>query len=123
MLKYCESTQTELIGDILMLYSLYHLPKEYHLKLFELISRILIPDSPLLVNISESPQESVEENWLGEEGVTMFWSCFSKEYYISELKQLGFTLRETYEEVQLFDNTPETHWYLLFTKNEKKFVK
>lgn len=123
MFNFCESSQTDSIGGVLMLYSLYHLPREYHLKLFEQISRILTLDSPLLFNISESPQESVEENWLGEKGATIFWSCYSKEYYISELKQLGFSLSETFDEVQLFNNTPETHWYLLFIKNKKINIK
>ena len=78
---------------IVAFYSVFHLPREEHPRLFRRIHRWLRPGGYLLCTLSHRSEEGYTEE--GFHGVTMYWSNFGLEEYIDILTGVGFVLLET----------------------------
>ena len=78
---------------IVAFYSVFHLPREEHPRLFRRIHRWLRPGGYLLCTLSHRSEEGYTEE--GFYGVTMYWSNFGLEEYIDILTGVGFVLLET----------------------------
>ena len=74
-------------------YSIFHLPREEHRKLFRRIYSWLKPGGHLLCSLTRSSEEPyTEDNF---HGVTMYWSNYSLQEYEEILIRTGFNLLET----------------------------
>ena len=73
-------------------YSIFHLPREDHRRLFERIYRWLRPDGYFLCTMTGRNEEAhVEDDFFG---VTMFWSDYRLEEHLRMLRAVGFELLE-----------------------------
>ena len=72
------------IGGIVALFSIFHLPRTLHVTLFTEIRRVLLPSAPLLFTCHPSSWEGFEPDWMGAN--EMFWSNFSHKWYLQTLE-------------------------------------
>lgn len=73
-------------------YALFHLPREEHRPLLELIARWLRPGGLLLATLAEADHRGYTESDFF--GVTMYWSHFEPGWYAAVLGELGFEILE-----------------------------
>ncbi len=73
-------------------YSVFHLPREEHLRLFRRIHRWLKPGGLLLCTLSHRSEEGYTEGDFF--GATMYWSNYSLDEYTEMLTGVGFVLLE-----------------------------
>lgn len=66
--------EPETFDAIVALYSIIHLPRETHASLLRTISTWLRPGGRFLATLGHTAWTGTEENWLGIENGTMFWS-------------------------------------------------
>lgn len=114
MLHFCQSIKENTFDGIIALFSIFHLPKEDHIILFQEIKRILKENAPILFTAFDSSDEGMEENWLGGTK-QMFWSNHPYTWYESELMKIGFNKIETFSRNIKFANEDEIQYFLLFT--------
>lgn len=69
-------------------YSLFHVPREQHRRIFELFRDVLKPSGCMLVSIGSSDWEGTEEYY----GVEMYWSHYSPEQTAAIISDCGFRL-------------------------------
>lgn len=74
---------------IIALYSIIHLPLEKQPDLFRRIGRWLRPGGFFLGTLGLNPWTGTEEDWLGVEGATMYWSHADAETYRIWLREAG----------------------------------
>jgi len=82
-------------GTIISLYAVIHVPIEEQPDLFQKISTWLKHDGWLLCTVGHREWTGTEENWLGVEGGTMFWSHTDERTYQRWLKDRGFQIIKT----------------------------
>ena len=73
---------------IISVYSLFHVPKQEHFKIFQNFYRILKPAGILLINTGISESEGVSSFF----GVPMFWSNNKPEKTLESVKNSGFSI-------------------------------
>ncbi len=115
MLDFCKNSDSESFSGIISMFSIRHLPRIHHVELFNEILRILEPRGLLLVDF---PQYSEDGRGTWFANLPMYWSSFSEEWSRLTLKELGFELLETYEDVKIFNGEEEKTLLLLYRKPE-----
>lgn len=86
----------ELFGGLTCFYTLFHIPREYHLEVFKEFNRVLAPGGTLLVTLrNKHGYEKKTEEFLGNE---MFWSYYDVNKTLEIAKEAGFTVRSIVEE-------------------------
>jgi ubiquinone/menaquinone biosynthesis C-methylase UbiE len=79
----------ESFDGITCLYSIFHVPRRYHLGILKQFRRVLKPTGFLAIHMGWGDWAGVEENWL-EGGVPMYWSHFGKGKNIELIKKARF---------------------------------
>jgi SAM-dependent methyltransferase len=77
---------------IVSLFTIIHLPLDEQLPLFRSIHSWLRGAGFLLATVGDRSWTGVEEDWLGVEGATMYWSHADAETYREWLNTLGFRI-------------------------------
>lgn len=75
---------------VVAFYSIFHLPREEHPRLFRRIHRWLAPGGYFLCTLSHYSEEGYTEDDFF--GVTMYWSNYSLPEYLEILSRTGFVL-------------------------------
>ncbi|MFW9818736.1 MAG: class I SAM-dependent methyltransferase, partial [Candidatus Thorarchaeota archaeon] len=83
-LKFNENT----FDGIVSVYTLFHVPKKNHLRIFKKFFEILKPGGILLINTGVSESEG-ESNFFG---VPMFWSNYSPKITLNLVVEAGFSI-------------------------------
>jgi len=110
MLNYILHQEKNSFVGILSLFSIYHVPRTFHVELFTEIFRILKPNGYLLFSTPKTARERAQDNWLG---VWMYWSNFSHEWYEITLKEIGFSLyMKCVDSSEVFGETQNTVYYI-----------
>jgi ubiquinone/menaquinone biosynthesis C-methylase UbiE len=73
---------------IISVYTLFHIPRKNHLKIFKDFNRILKPGGILLINTGVSESESIT-SFFGER---MFWSNYKPDKTLALIKESGFKI-------------------------------
>ena len=113
MLKFCRKSDSESFSGVISMFSIRHLPRIHHVELFDEIHRILHPKGLLLVDFPRYTDDE-KGTWFGN--LPMYWSSFSEEWSRLTLKELGFELLETFEDVKIFNGEEEKTLFLLYQK-------
>ena len=90
MLEFMMKQQPESLSSVCAFYSVFHLPRIIHPKLFTAIYESLQPSGSLLLTLTPHASECYENDWLG--GSRMYFSQFSAETYELLLRDIGFEL-------------------------------
>jgi SAM-dependent methyltransferase len=88
MVNYLEHSSENQYDGVLVLFSLFHVPRYLHALVLQKIYLTLKPGGYLLMNTGNYAYEGTEKDWLGAE--EMYWSMMSPEWYEITLKDLGF---------------------------------
>jgi len=112
MLQFCKQSEKNIFEGAIVLFSIFHLPREKHCELLSELRRILKSGAPILITVSDQEHEDFERNWLGAD--QMWWSSFSHKWYEQTLEELQFEEVMKYQEKVLFNKSEEINWYLLF---------
>lgn len=73
MTEFVLQQKSESLDAISLLYTVFHLPRVVHVKLFAGIFEALKPGGSLLVTLSPHAAETYEDEWLGTSS-RMYWS-------------------------------------------------
>jgi ubiquinone/menaquinone biosynthesis C-methylase UbiE len=73
---------------LISVYTLFHIPRKNHAKIFQNFYRILKKDGILMINTGISESESFTRFF----GVKMFWSNFSPDKTLELVKDAGFSI-------------------------------
>jgi ubiquinone/menaquinone biosynthesis C-methylase UbiE len=77
---------------VVALYSIIHLPRIFHERIFKKISRITRTNGIVLLSVGGSNLEnSIEDNWMNW-GAKLYWSHFDKEVNLKLLERAGFEI-------------------------------
>jgi len=74
---------------IICLYSIFHVPRRYHLGILKRLRRVLKPQGLLAIHMGWGAWVGIEENWLGG-GAPMYWSHFGKGKNIDLIRRAKF---------------------------------
>lgn len=88
---------------VVAFYSIFHIPREKHLVLFQRIHAWLKPDGYLLATVTKVREDAYTEDDFF--GVTMYWSNYSLTDYQKMLQQVRFQLIDTTTISHGFTNT------------------
>jgi len=77
---------------VVTLYAVIHVPLSEQSELFAKIYTWIKPGGYLLVTVGAEAWTGVEENWLGVEGVSMYWSHANAATYNQWLTDYGYTI-------------------------------
>jgi SAM-dependent methyltransferase len=77
---------------VISFYAIIHVPIEEQASLFGRIARWLKPRGLFMSTLGSTPWTGTESDWLGIEGVTMYWSHADAETYRRWLHESGFEL-------------------------------
>lgn len=80
--------EENVFDGIVSVYTLFHIPKKDHLKIFRKFFEILKPEGILLINTGISESEGISNFF----GVPMFWSNFSPKTTLDLVKKAGFSI-------------------------------
>ena len=86
-------------------YSIIHVPREKHSRLFHSFHRILKPNGIMLVSMGLSKLETIDEHL----GTDMFWSYYSSNKSLRLVKDAGF---------QIMSDKPIVLHYWILAKNK-----
>ena len=111
MISFLEEQKNNTLGGIVSQFAIFHMPRYYHVYLFELIRLKLKPDAPVLFTCADSNWEGTEEDFFGSE---MYWSNFSNEWYQVTLKELGFVFMSSIRQVAMFNNEDEVQYFMMY---------
>ena len=75
------------VDGVISLYAIFHLPRESHRRLFQVIRTFMEPGGCLLVTMGEEAWEGVEPDYLGTE---MYWSNYGRVENRALIEGAGF---------------------------------
>lgn len=81
-----DNTQYDIITAF---YSIIHIDRTLHQRVFEKICTQLNRAGIAVVTVGHTEWEGYEENWLGVEGAKMYWSHYSVDHYLKMLKTMN----------------------------------
>lgn len=109
MLDYCQNQSRNKFKAIIILFSLFHLPRKLHYSLLAEVKRISQSKSPFLLLVpEESHIGSIDKLF----SIDMWWSSYSYDYYVEIMRSLGFSGIEKQRKVEIFAGEEEINWYL-----------
>jgi hypothetical protein len=73
------------------LYSIFHVPRRYHLGILKRFYKVLRPKGLLAIHMGWGDWVGVEENWLGG-GAPMYWSHFGRGKNIALIRKARFRI-------------------------------
>jgi SAM-dependent methyltransferase len=79
----------ESFDGVLCLYSIFHVPRRYHLAILKAFRRVLKPKGVLVIHMGWGDWTGVDENWLGG-GVPMYWSHYGKGKNLALVRKAKF---------------------------------
>jgi cyclopropane fatty-acyl-phospholipid synthase-like methyltransferase len=106
------SSPANSFDGIIALYSIIHVPRERHAKLFESISSWLKPGGTFLASLgSEDSENWIEEDWFGAE---MYWSNFAPEFTRQLIEKSGLEIEidKIEELISPDDGETERHYWV-----------
>ncbi|MHA2238202.1 MAG: class I SAM-dependent methyltransferase [Candidatus Hodarchaeales archaeon] len=109
MLLYCQNQPKNRFSGVIILFSLFHLPRYLHYSFLTEVKRISQEESPLLLLVPEEANKGSMDHFFGQE---MWWSSYSYDYYMKKLRSLGYSGLITERKVEVFAGEEETNWYL-----------
>jgi cyclopropane fatty-acyl-phospholipid synthase-like methyltransferase len=77
---------------IVSFYAIVHVPLDRQLDLLERITVALKPGGLLMLIAGHRAWTGTEDNWLGVEGATMYWSHADRDTYAEWIKKVGLVL-------------------------------
>jgi cyclopropane fatty-acyl-phospholipid synthase-like methyltransferase len=86
------STNDDQYDIITAFYSIIHMDRTLHTRVFEKLYHQLSNRGMALVTVGHEEWEGYEDNWLGVEGARMFWSHYAIETYHRILNTLSFNI-------------------------------
>ncbi|XXQ39022.1 Methyltransferase domain-containing protein [Plasmodiophora brassicae] len=113
MLEYVDSVPNGSLAGVCALFSVFHLPRATHTRLFDGILSALCPGGVLLITVSPDASEYYETDFFGAK---MYYSQFSAEWYELTLTQLGFEMIAKQMHTMSSLGEPQATWYMLFSK-------
>jgi len=69
--------QKESFEGVISLYSIFHVPRRYHLGILKQLRRVLKSGGLLAIHMGWGDWVGIEENWLGG-GAPMYWSHYGR---------------------------------------------
>jgi 2-polyprenyl-3-methyl-5-hydroxy-6-metoxy-1,4-benzoquinol methylase len=102
---FCQDVMQQIFNQsrfdaVISFYTIFHIPKEEHNKLFTRIYNWLKPSGYFITTLGNEDEETyTEDNFFG---TTMYWSHFGKEQYRSMLLKIG---------VKILDDNNSAHGY------------
>lgn len=78
----------EYFDGIISVYTLFHIPRKNHFKIFQNFYKLLKPGGKLLINTGISESESFTRFF----GVKMFWSNYSPDKTLELVRDAGFSI-------------------------------
>jgi predicted SAM-dependent methyltransferase len=100
---------------IIAFYSVFHLPRNQHLKVFQNVFNWLRSDGVFVVTLGSTDcEEYFAENWLGAK---MFWSHFDKKINLDLIGDAGFKTECVEERVNLEDGITITFQWIIARKS------
>ena len=94
-------------------YSIIHLPRQEHSRLFGEIGRWLRPGGVVVATLGTSSQASFENDWLG---VPMYWSSFDSETNKRLIEGAGLRIVHAQEETEEEFGAPVTFLWIVAEK-------
>jgi len=79
----------ESFDGIICLYSIFHVPRRYHLEILKRFRRVLRQKGLLAIHMGWGEWVGVEENWLGG-GAPMYWSHYSRGKNLTLIRRAKF---------------------------------
>lgn len=81
----------ESFDGVVCLYSIFHVPRRYHLGILKRFRRVLKPKGLLAIHMGWGDYVGVERNWLGG-GAPMYWSHFGRGKNITLVRKARFEI-------------------------------
>ena len=106
--------QDEALYDgIVLLYSLFHIQREYHLIVMQKIYNLLTPQGKVLLNIRKEDCGKLKyrKNFCGK---PMCWSHYDSDTFLSIIHSIGFTYEIIGDEKSY--GSSESHLWLILSK-------
>jgi ubiquinone/menaquinone biosynthesis C-methylase UbiE len=79
----------ESFDAVICLYSIFHVPRRYHLGVLKRFRRVLKPNGLLVIHMGWGDWVGMEENWLGG-GAPMYWSHYGRGKNIELIRRAKF---------------------------------
>jgi len=76
---------------VICFYSIFHVPRRYHLGILKRFHRVLRPKGLLAIHMGWGDWVGVEENWLGG-GVPIYWSHFGRGKNVALVRKAKFDI-------------------------------
>lgn len=76
----------ESFDGVVCFYSIFHVPRRYHLGILKQFHRVLRPKGLLAIHMGWGDWVGVEENWLGG-GAPMYWSHFGRGKNVASIRK------------------------------------
>ena len=83
------SFDNNLFDGLTAFYSIIHVPKEMHSKVYDELYRVLKPEGYMLVIIGYDEEEHTSDDWYNEK---MFWSHYDYKKSVQLIKDAGFKI-------------------------------
>ena len=81
----------ESFDGIVCLYSIFHVPRRYHLMILKLFRRVLKLKGLLAIHMGWGEWVGIEENWLGG-GAPMYWSHYGRGKNLALIRKAKFEI-------------------------------
>jgi ubiquinone/menaquinone biosynthesis C-methylase UbiE len=79
----------ESFDAVVCLYSIFHVPRRYHLGILKRFRRVLKPRGLLAIHMGWGEWSGIEENWLGG-GAPMYWSHYGRGKNLALVRKAKF---------------------------------
>jgi len=86
------STNNSQYDIITAFYAIIHIDRTLHKQVFEKVYSQLKDGGVAVVTVGHNEWEGYEDNWLGVQGATMYWSHFSVDKYHEMLQSMNFNI-------------------------------
>ena len=106
--------EPESFDGVTAFYSIFHVKRNLHDRLFTSLHTILKPGGCILFSLDNSDWEGVEDF----HGVPMFWSHYEPFYYMDLMNRLEFEI----EYQQEIEQNGETHFWIIARKKQLLLV-
>jgi cyclopropane fatty-acyl-phospholipid synthase-like methyltransferase len=97
------------LDAVVSFYAIFHIPREEHKKLFEMINDLLKSKGYILVTIASAEMEDKTETW---DGADMAWSSHKPSKTLKIIEESGFEILDSYKE----EWRDEEHFWVLAGK-------